>query len=72
MIRGTAYWTFDQSVGAWYFGLSERGPPPYKRQVFVEALLDLDADGRLAGIEIIDHVDGAPVAPPLNVRSDDD
>lgn len=69
MMKGTCYWIYDAEAGAWYFGLNERAPPPYKRQVFVEAILDLDADGRLAGVEIIDHVDGKPIQPPLGAGS---
>lgn len=70
--KGTGYWTHDSGVGAWYFGLNERAPPPYRKQVFVEAILDLDASGRLAGIEIIDHVEGKPIEPPLGVDADED
>jgi hypothetical protein len=53
MTRGEAYWTYDDQVGAWYFGLKPRAKPPYLRQVRVEAILDMDADGRLAGVEIL-------------------
>lgn len=50
----------DHGYGAHYVKLQNAGPPPYLRQVRVEAILDVDADGRLAGIEIVD--DRAP--PP--------
>ena len=49
MAKGTAHWSHDARGNAWWFLLNERAPPPCKRQVLVEAILDLDADGRLAG-----------------------
>ena len=65
-MKGTAYWKYDASVNCWYVGLTERSAPPYKTQVVVEAILDLDSDGRLAGIEIVmPRHDGHPIAPPL-------
>jgi len=68
-MRGSAYWSYDPDAKAWYFGLNERAPGPYRVQIEVEAILDLDSDGRLAGIEIIDwKPDGTPLEPPLGVR----
>lgn len=53
---GEAYWHYDPDAGAWYIGLEERKSPPYKKQIRVEAILDLDKDGRLAGIEILEAI----------------
>lgn len=72
MPKGTASWRYNSSTGIWYFDLDERAAPPY-RTVVVEATLDLDADGRLAGIEIITGVRGSrpPIEPPIGVSSDE-
>ena len=59
MERGSAYWTYDDEAGAWYLGLDERTPPPYTTQRHTNAILDLDADGRLAGVELPE-----PIQPP--------
>jgi uncharacterized protein YuzE len=68
MLKGSAYWTYDPEARAWYFGLNERAPMPYRQRIFVEAILDLDSDGRLAGVEIIaQKVDGSPIKPPRSV-----
>jgi Protein of unknown function (DUF2283) len=62
---GSAHWTYDSDARAWYFRLAERAAPPYRTQIKVEAILDLDWEGRLAGVEIIDcKPDGAPIEPP--------
>ncbi len=57
MTSGGAYWSYDPSVGAWYFGLEERVSPPYLTQRRVTAILDLDAQGRLAGVEILESLE---------------
>jgi hypothetical protein len=64
-LEGTAYWRYDASVNCWYLGLHERAAPPYRTQVKVEAILDLDSEGRLAGVEIVmpTHA-GQPIEPP--------
>lgn len=63
MERRPAFWTHDQIHGdgghLYYFGLTERADPPYKRQVIVSAILDIAEDGTLAGVELID-----PKMPP--------
>lgn len=53
MERGEAYWTYDAEAGAWYFGLNSRAAPPYLTQRHFDAIVDLDADGRLVGIELL-------------------
>ena len=62
-----AYWTVDMSTGTplYYFAPSERRDPPYTKQVHVEAILDIAADGTLAGIEIISHK-----APPPPIKDE--
>jgi hypothetical protein len=45
--------------------LDERADGPYRTQIKVEAILDLDWEGRLAGVEIIDcKPDGSAIEPP--------
>ena len=41
-------------TGSGYFGLDERADQPFADSVFVEARVDLDAEGRVAGIELLD------------------
>lgn len=72
MAKGTAHWSHDARGNAWWFLLNERAPPPCKRQVLAEAILDLDADGRLAGVVMLARVDGKPLKPPLGVSSEDE
>jgi len=65
MAEGSAYWTYDEDAKAWYFGLNERSLGPYRTQIKVSAILDLDDEGRLAGVEILDgKPDGSPIEPP--------
>jgi uncharacterized protein YuzE len=66
MAEGSARWTYDEEARAWYFALNERAAGSYSTQIKVAAILDLDDEGRLAGIEIIDgKPDGSPIEPPL-------
>jgi len=63
-IKGSANWEYHPRSRAWYIALAERSDPPYRRQIVVEAILDMDSDGRLAGVEIL----GGPkllIEPPL-------
>jgi uncharacterized protein YuzE len=55
--RNSAYWTYDAEAGAWYFAVEQRASPPYLRQKHVDAIIDLDADGRLAGVEILEPIE---------------
>ncbi len=54
MKKLAAYWTYDDEAHAYYFAPMQRLDPPYRRQIHVEAILDVAADGTLAGVEIID------------------
>jgi uncharacterized protein YuzE len=53
-MKGLGYWTYDAPASAWYFGLNERGNSPIWDSIFVEARIDIDADGRVVGIELLD------------------
>lgn len=66
MIRGNGSWSYDEDAEAWYFRLEERGKPPYLKQVRTEALVDIDSEGKVAGIEII-SLDGK-YTPPLTKK----
>lgn len=62
-----AYWTHDadavDSVGhLYYFAPTNRAPGPYKTQSEVRAIIDIAADGTLAGVELIDNMPPPPVA----------
>jgi hypothetical protein len=49
-----AYFTYDPTHGgAYYFAPTGRAPPPYKTQRQVTAILDIAADGTLAGVELV-------------------
>lgn len=54
MERGRAYWTYDEDAGAWYLGVVNCAKPPYTTQRRVEAIIDLDGDGRLVGVELLE------------------
>lgn len=56
MEKGDAYWTYDQEAGAWYLGLLQVAKPPYKTQRHVQAILDLDDEGRLVGVELLENI----------------
>lgn len=74
MLKGTAKWTCDASEmygNLWYVALDERAEPPYLRQVHVEAIIDIDLDGRLAGIEIVDSKMPEPPAKSENPEGKD-
>lgn len=60
---GAATWTYEFDHGpAWYVKIEPRCPPPYPRQIHVEAIIDVAADGSLAGVEIIDSKCPGPTA----------
>jgi uncharacterized protein YuzE len=54
MLRGSGSWSYDAMASAWYFSLEERTDPPIRDSIFVEARIDLDNDGRVAGVELLD------------------
>jgi len=54
MSSGNAFWRYDTEAKAWYFAPEMRANGPYKRQIRVEAIIDIGHDGTLAGVEIID------------------
>jgi len=63
MIRGTAQWSYDPTVRAWYIKLDECALPPFTDNDSLEVTVDLDSDGRLAGIEFFTNV-----GPPLRAE----
>jgi hypothetical protein len=84
MEKRAAYFTFDdqaaETVGnLYYFAPLDRSPGPYRTQIHVTAIVDIAADGTLAGVELIDgmppppnrvtHVEAAP-AELLNQVAD--
>lgn len=52
-----AYFTHDRvhedGGHLYYFAPTNRAAPPYKRQMEVTAILDIAADGTLAGVELV-------------------
>lgn len=63
-----AYWTSNEDGGdyhrAYYFAPTDARPPPYLEQREVAAIIDVAADGTLAGVELI--FDDLPPAPALS------
>jgi len=56
MKKHKAYWTCDEhpSTGPlYYFAPTNARPPPYLKQIRVEAILDIADDGTLAGVELV-------------------
>lgn len=62
MTRHPATYTFDPSHNLYYFRVDGAQPPPYLNQRHVSAILDLDGDGNLAGVELIDNMPPPSVA----------
>lgn len=63
LARRPAFYTVEESeVGnLYYFAASERAAGPYCEQRHVPAIVDIDSDGRFAGVELIDRM---PPPPP--------
>lgn len=66
MFRNPAYFTYDKDAHAYYFAPENRKEPPYREQRHVTAILDIAADGSLAGVEL---VFGDLPAPPLGTQT---
>ncbi len=60
MVTGAAAWSYDPDAEAWYFRPVMRHAAPFTQRR-VEALLDIAADGTLAGIEVLENI-----PPPKN------
>lgn len=66
MEKRPAYWTFDEhardehGMRLYYFAPTDRAPPPYLTQRHVNAIIDIAADGTLAGVELIDDMPDPP------------
>ena len=68
--RHTAWWTHDADAAIevghlYYFAPADRSPGPYKTQRHVTAIIDIAADGTLAGVELIDDMPPPPAADRL-------
>lgn len=63
MTQHKAFFTVEQSeVGnLYYFAPLDRAAGPFRQQRRVEAILDIDADGNLAGVELIDNMPPPPI-----------
>ena len=66
-VKHPAWWIYDgkhaQSIGhLYYFGIRNRMPPPYLKQIEVTAIVDVASNGTLAGVELIDTL--LPPPPP--------
>ena len=68
MEKRDAYWTFDEraererGMKLYYFAPCNRAAPPYVEQRRVEAIIDIAADGTLAGVELIYNMPPPPKA----------
>lgn len=68
MEKRAAYYTFDERAKAehgmrlYYFAPADRSPPPYLTQRHVNAIIDIAADGTLAGVELIENMPDPPNA----------
>lgn len=53
-----AVFTYEDSPAGplYYFAMPVRPPGPYLEQRIVDAIIDIAADGSLAGIELIDRM----------------
>ena len=62
MKHNRAYFTYDPEAKAYYFAPENRTAPPYHHQQHATAILDIAADGTLAGVELV--IGDLPPAPP--------
>jgi len=53
MMAGVCRWTYDARAFAWYFTLNNQIGVAHD-SIFTEARVDLDSDGRVVGIELMD------------------
>lgn len=67
LVKQPSTFTCDNSESGplYYFAPTERAQGPYLTQRHVEAIIDIDASGNLAGVELIDNMP----PPPLSRRS---
>ena len=63
MLKSPATFTVDSSeVGhLYYFAPADRALGPYLKQIRVDAIIDVAADGTLAGVELIDGMPPPPI-----------
>lgn len=66
MERRQAFWTYDEQAfkehgyHLYYFAPANRTKSPYRKQIHVDAILDIADDGTLAGVELV----SGPLPPP--------
>ncbi len=67
MEKREAFWTHDDHAAEvskvghlYYFAPTDRAPGPYLTQRHVSAIIDIAADGTLAGVELIDDMPPPP------------
>jgi hypothetical protein len=53
MMAGVCRWTYDAQAFAWCFALNNQIGVAHD-SIFTEARVDLDRDGRVVGIELMD------------------
>lgn len=53
MKKARAWYTYQDRPRSYYFAPEHRTSAPYKRQVEVQAILDIAHDGTLAGVELV-------------------
>lgn len=60
--RNAGWWTCDDEHGSplYYFAPENRKPGPYRKQITVEAIIDIADDGTLAGVELINNMPPQP------------
>ncbi len=60
-----AYFTYDTDAEAYYFMPIQRASPPYHHQIEVTAIIDIAADGTLAGVELVSGDLPPPPGQPI-------
>lgn len=63
-MKGTAKWEYEQTTDALYVSFDNRHPGPYRHALRVQAVLDVDIHGNLAGIEILGGLSPRKPAKP--------
>lgn len=76
MEHRAAFWTHDDKAAEdgfghlYYFAPANRAAPPYLTQRHVSAIIDVAADGTLAGVELIENMPPPPAAPVSPIQAE--
>lgn len=72
LLKRDAYWTYTDEHGPlYYFAPANRAEPPYLKQIHSMAIIDVAADGTLAGVELIEvNLPPAPMSGTPALLSD--